>query len=782
MTIHKAAPVHRIHRVTHGAAELQPESSPIVQTVVHSPSARQHRATESDDAFPIAMAAARGPSLGDYVELPFRYWRLLACCLATSIVAGLLALIVWPRSYESEAKLMITVGRESVGLDPTATTSPTLMLQKTQEEEINSALEILSSRQVAELVVDKLSATQILDGVLSAKEESQPSSTGWIAQAKQAVGAARNMLDQGLLSVGVKDPVSQREQAIRKVMQSVYIYAPKRSTAITIHAESKTPEMAQALAAAVTYGFLDRHQSVNFNQSSREFFQEQTREVEAQVNQARAERAEFMQLSKVVSIEDQRRILTDQMGSAQRDVLITRGELEQAQAEIKDLTGKADETLAEIVANKEEKGDETWSGMRQRVYELEIQEQSYASMYSEDNPKLLNARQQLEGARQILKDMEKDRTNRSLTPNPVKIRMEEDLQRLQTRLVGLRSMLLEKEKQREELGQQIDELLGFELKLNGMDRNIAVLENSLYSLKSKLEEARVIDELQAQHISNISIYQPATLVERPVNPQKSMVMAAFPVLGLMIGLGVALLFELGNKALRSERHVEQCLGRQVLASFPFQVNFQGVTAGDHGNRLLFSTSGCQAILAEAMMNTSGENVNRATTIGVLGIDVHCGTSTLAASLAHVGSHDLRLRTLLIDGNPPAATTSSAKSSRFNVESEGWSDDNLGLVKVTENQHRCLLRFDGGEQSPLLSEYQTEHDLIIIDLPPASRPGSLNRIAQHIDYILLVIESEKSDAPTVARLVRRLDASHVAVGVVLNKTRSPTPRILSGFVG
>lgn len=782
MTIHKSTPVHRLHRVTHGPAELaQPEAGAKTEVASRSPVARQAQGGHNEGSMPVIMAA-HGPSLGDYVELPFRYWRLLAGCVLTSIVVGLLALIIWPRSYESEAKLMITVGRESVGLDPTATTSPTLMLQKTQEEEINSALEILSSRQVAELVVDKLNAAPILDGVLPTAEEASSQSPGLVAQAKQAVAAVRNKLDQGLLAVGVKDPVSEREQAVRKVMQSVYIYAPKRSTAITIHAESKTPEMAQALAAAVTYGFLDRHQSVNFNQGSREFFQEQTREVETQVNQVRAERAEFMQLSKVVSIEDQRRMLTDQMGSAQRDVLITRGELEQAQAEIKDLTGKADETSAEIVANKEEKGDETWSGMRQRVYELEIQEQSYASMYAEDNPKLLNARQQLEGARQILKDMEKDRTNRSLTPNPVKIRIEEDLQRLQTKLVGLRSMLLEKEKQREELEQQVDELLSFELKLNEMDRNIVVLENSLYSLKSKLEEARVIDELQAQHISNVSIYQPATLVERPVSPQKSMVMAAFPMLGLMFGLGVALLFELGNKALRSARQVEQCLGRQVLASIPFQQSLQRVTADDQGNASLLTTSGYQAILAEAMLNTTGENVNRGTTIGVLGVDAECGTSTLAASLAHVSSHDLGLRTLLIDGNPRAATTSAAISSRPNVESERWGDDNLRLVKVADNQHRCWLRMDAGEPSPLLSEYQTEHDLIIIDLPPASRPGGFNGIAQHVDYMLLIIESEKSDAPTVARLVRRLDASHVAVGVVLNKTRSRTPRILSGFVG
>lgn len=47
-------------------------------------------------------------------------------------------MLVWPKKFESEAKLMIRVGRESVVLDPTATTSQTLMLQKTQEEEVNA--------------------------------------------------------------------------------------------------------------------------------------------------------------------------------------------------------------------------------------------------------------------------------------------------------------------------------------------------------------------------------------------------------------------------------------------------------------------------------------------------------------------------------------------------------------------------------------------------------------------------------------------------------------------
>ena len=132
MTIHKSTPVHRLHRVTHGPAELaQPEAGAKTEVASRSPVARQAQGGHNEGSMPVIMAA-HGPSLGDYVELPFRYWRLLAGCVLTSIVVGLLALIIWPRSYESEAKLMITVGRESVGLDPTATTSPTLMLKKTQ--------------------------------------------------------------------------------------------------------------------------------------------------------------------------------------------------------------------------------------------------------------------------------------------------------------------------------------------------------------------------------------------------------------------------------------------------------------------------------------------------------------------------------------------------------------------------------------------------------------------------------------------------------------------------
>ncbi|MEO8268894.1 MAG: hypothetical protein ABI557_04180, partial [Aureliella sp.] len=84
--------------------------------------------------------SSSGPMWPRYVETLFKRKFMIFGVLLSSLFLAWLAMMVWPKQYESEAKLMIRVGRESVALDPSATTSQTLMLQKTQEEEVNSAL------------------------------------------------------------------------------------------------------------------------------------------------------------------------------------------------------------------------------------------------------------------------------------------------------------------------------------------------------------------------------------------------------------------------------------------------------------------------------------------------------------------------------------------------------------------------------------------------------------------------------------------------------------------
>ena len=142
----------------------------------------------------------------DFFRVVFRHKRKVMVYIATVMLTAWVALVFWPRSYESVAKLMIRVGRESVSLDPTATTSETLMLQKSQEEEINSALDVLSSRHLAEKVVDNLGPSHALI------EEDTRSGYPAVQRAAVVLG---DVFKWCLTTAGVRDDISDRELAER---------------------------------------------------------------------------------------------------------------------------------------------------------------------------------------------------------------------------------------------------------------------------------------------------------------------------------------------------------------------------------------------------------------------------------------------------------------------------------------------------------------------------------------------------------------------------------------
>ena len=54
------------------------------------------------------------------------------------------------------SELIVPLGRESVTLDPTATTGQTMQVQETRDNQINSTRDMLSSRVLLERVVEKI--------------------------------------------------------------------------------------------------------------------------------------------------------------------------------------------------------------------------------------------------------------------------------------------------------------------------------------------------------------------------------------------------------------------------------------------------------------------------------------------------------------------------------------------------------------------------------------------------------------------------------------------------
>lgn len=113
-------------------------------------------------------------SLHETVRVVSRH-RKKSLSVFVAVAAMVVLYLVWgPRSYESAAKLFVRIGRESVALDPTATTGQTVQLQVTRTNEINSVLDLLQGRGTAERVVEELTPDFIL-----ARRQSNPLLDTW---------------------------------------------------------------------------------------------------------------------------------------------------------------------------------------------------------------------------------------------------------------------------------------------------------------------------------------------------------------------------------------------------------------------------------------------------------------------------------------------------------------------------------------------------------------------------------------------------------------------------
>lgn len=736
-------------------------------------------------------------SLNALLQLPFVYMRLIASCV---ILAGLItwgALLVWPRTYQSEAKILILVGRESVSLDPTVTTSQTLLLQKTQEEEINSALDILTSRAVADKVVEKIGAAAILDGYL-------PSAGGGDASALEKVFdnakvAARNTLDVALRTTGLRDPLSDHELAVMKVLGALEIEAPKKSTTITIHAESKSPGMAQAIAQTVMDTFMEQHLVVTKTKGSKQFFTTQKDEADESLRALLMEKSKYMTERKIVSVDANRAMLKEQLAAIDRDLVIAIGELTQTKAEIEGLVKGKSGLASEIVASKLEASDNTWSGMRQRVYELELLEQSQSAIYTTEHPILIRTREQLEGARAILAKLDSDRLDESTTPNPVVLQMEEQLQLRLAKVEGLKSIIEEKKSQKSAVEEQISELLQQEVDLTRLDNEIAIATTKLRQLSEKENEAAVIDELQAERITNVSIFQPASFVERALKPNKPLLAAAGIMVGLLGGVGLAFLKEISAKSIRSVEQAEHVLKQPVVG----RVNLAKHAPVRVGKKTAMTDDlrrDCGGIISQMMVGGSadehGEDASRM--IGVLGVHQGAGASTVALALAVTAVHDFGLKTILIDANSANGELTARWAKKGAVGLQELVDgevapadcmqplDESGVLFVSTNADNCTSTAkSAGWKGRLAAMMQLKRhgELIVIDLSSADVMSQATVLASKLDGVVVVAESGKTESgPADATLERLRTGGANIYGVVLNKVKNSVPRWLENLLG
>lgn len=490
------------------------------------------------------------------VETLFRHrWKVILIPLL-ALAAAVTVIMFFPRTYHSEAIMFLQVGRESVGIDPTATTGKTIALQQSgRDDEVKSAIDVLTSRGVLGKTVDRLTPELVLGE--SDETSNEPSLFG------QLMGATIGQLAGAIKDL---DPISKREEAIIELDKSLVVETERGSTAIEVEIEADSPHLAQTILTELIEVYREEHARVHRNQSSQAFFQQQRDSLRQQLDAATLAVREAKDEMGIASIAGRRGTLEDQVQSIEGEKFGTEQALSAAQARAADLRQQLDDLPERVATSRTTKPNEGADLLNQEFYSLQVLKAELSSRYSDEHPHVVAVSRQLEDAKKVLDQQQVQRQETVDDINPIHQQLSLELREQQTAIAGHESRLETLNAQLQLVLQDLKTLNANELRIAELEREVTLREREFYQYAENLEQARIDQALEDQRISNISISQEPLLLEKPVSPSKGLVLLASLFLATAGTGAVVVASERLNSRLHNETELAELTGVPVLAT------------------------------------------------------------------------------------------------------------------------------------------------------------------------------------------------------------------------
>jgi capsular exopolysaccharide synthesis family protein len=698
-------------------------------------------------------------TLREFSYVLFRHKRkVIWFFLSVVIIVGLITFFM-PRTYTSEAKLLVKLGRESVSLDPTATASGQIVpVMQHKDTEIKSEMEILRSQDLAEKVVDKIGPEVILPGSIFS-------------------------------FINRSNPKEKRDAAVREIMKRWQITADRDSNIIKISYQANNPKVAHDVVATLINAYLDKHMAVNRTPGSYDFFKEQTDKTGAELASVEARLAELKNRTGIASVDDQRKLLLDREANLNRDVEQTKADYQVSLAKIaatKDLLARLPKTL--VLSKTSGVGVEF---MRADLYKLQLKEQDLLSKYTEKNFLVQQTRREIRNAQTLL-------AKEGPATKHVTTGVNNTYAQTEMALVSEEAKSAALQKKTQALGLTLaevrNEVQAFnenEVQVARVQREKEILEASYREYSKKMEQARIDSALETEKISNISVAQAATFPVQPTSPRPGVNLALAFMLATFGGVGLAFMSERLDNSLKRPEEVEAKLHLPLLTTVPYLDDIPSSHSDEtalipHAQTRcgLFGEAGeCYENLCHQLVSNNAAISGVPQVIGVISCHHGEGASTVATNLAAALARKTDERVLFVEANMltpsahltfgmvqnPGLTDVIRDHQDFSISIRSSNRANLDVITSGQGDITVSQLAESKELSEMLDIFKTEYSYVIFDLPPIFKSQPAIQLANKTDGVVLVVGAEGVSWQVAEKAKEKLIQAKVRViGVVLNK--------------
>lgn len=709
------------------------------------------------------------PSLGDVYYLLFRHKGKIIFCTLLGVFASVAVFFLTPVVYPSEAKLLVRYVSDTTVLDPASNRERITAPGRGGENVINSEIEILTSRDLIEKVMDEMGIARF-----------SFSST--------------NTLD--------------RARIVENIVAALNVEVPKNSNIIRIVFDGPDPIVSRDFLKHLTEFYLQKHIEIHRSAGAYEFLSQQTDQLRARLSETEEELRKLKFTENIVSVEETKKNVAQRT----EELIKGLGELEASLA-----AAKARNDVLRPLLLTENAGRTSWvtassapnlatQTLKARLSRLQQRETELLTAYTPDSIPLRSLRQQIRETQALIDaDPPSVTTNTAVTPSlspntmPALIEAQADVAALQAK-ISIQTGLLSRAVT---AAQKVNDV---ETRIVQLQRSKELQEDNYKYFCQSLEHARFDEALDSGKISNISIVQPATLPAEKMRPKLPRNMGLTLLLGIVFGLGLSLVQErVIDHSIRHPAELQAILQTPLLMSVPLLDRRHAALQSGQGRKsalLLNAHNGqdgtvsqeAQAdmrdlydALRDRLLTRLGQSVpdGKPYILGMTSCKQGAGVSTIAAglalALARHGDHRILLIEANADSDVPALFGVNPGAGLVEMATDGdgntaVAQHSLYLVPSGDPETRQAPTSRAHRYAALIQHAREgKASFVIVDMPPVTETSLTLRISRLLDGVVLVVAAEEVNRH-VADHARELllQSNAPLIGSILNKRRQYVP--------
>ena len=488
------------------------------------------------------------PSLRDLVSAMFRQRRLVLLSFLGILLGTIFYVLIRPQQYVAQIKILLNRERVEpvVTTDPSATQRPGPGIT---EQELNSELELLKSRD-------------LLEKVVVACKLDEPSQENWLVGIKHRVG--------GLFA---HRPQSREQRIARAVfgLESQLVYDPlERSNLIKVTYTSTDAALSARVLNKLADFYIEKHLEVHRPHGAFDFFQRETQRYRKELRLAQERLASYGGGVDGADIQIERDVTLNNLGAFEMSLQKTRADIAATKKRIYNLESKVSGPMPQMLTTEvRTAGGQPSDHLQSALLDLELKRTELLGLFQPDYPPLKQVERQIAAAKSAITNSEKNSlVEKTTSIDPAFEWSHSELTKAKNELAGLEARAAALTRTVHSYRGQVREIDRLGFVRQDQLREVKLAEQNYLTYFQKQEAARISNALDRDRIVNVTVAEAATIPYLPSGPSG---MTLF-LLGFVAASASSLLLGFAADRLDPSFHepgeVEACLDIPVIAALP----------------------------------------------------------------------------------------------------------------------------------------------------------------------------------------------------------------------